>query len=82
MNVALMDDIPADIVRQLDQVDEDIKDLVPLFSNEALQLEQKIGDTLLCIESYLSNPQENAQAIADTFRLVHTYIRRRQILTD
>ena len=82
MNVALMDDIPADIVRQLDQVDEDIKDLVPLFSNEALQLEQKIGDTLLHIESYLSNPQENAQAIADTFRLVRTYIRRRQILTD
>lgn len=41
MNVALMDDIPADIVRQLDQVDEDIKDLVPLFSNEALQMEQK-----------------------------------------
>lgn len=82
MNVALMDDIPADIVRQLDQVDEDIKDLVPLFSNEALQVEQKIGDALLHIESYLSNPQENAQAIADTFRLVHTYIRRRQILTD
>lgn len=82
MNVALMDDIPADVVRQLDQVDEDIKDLVPLFSNEALQMEQKIGDALLHIESYLSNPQENAQAIADTFRLVHTYIRRRQILTD
>ena len=82
MNVALMDDIPADIVRQLDQVDEDIKDMVPLFSKEALQLEQKIGDTLLHIESYLSNPQENAQAIADTFRLVRTYIRRRQILTD
>ncbi len=82
MNVALMDDIPADIVRQLDQVDEDIKDLVPLFSNEALQMEQKIGDALLHIESYLSKPQENAQAIADTFRFVHTYIRRRQILTD
>ena len=56
--------------------------MVPLFSKEALQLEQKIGDTLLCIESYLSNPQENTQAIADTFRLVHTFIRKRQLLTD
>ena len=77
-----MDNIPANILSQIDQVDEDINDLVPLFSDEALQLERGIGEALHQIESYLSNPQDNEEAIKDTFRLVYTYIRRRQILTD
>lgn len=82
IKVSLMDNIPANILSQIDQVDEDINDLVPLFSDEALQLERGIGEALHQIESYLSNPQDNEEAIKDTFRLVYTYIRRRQILTD
>ena len=82
MNVSLMDNVPANVTQQLDKVEEDIKDFVPLFSSEALQLEEKIGNALLNIESYLSHPQDNGQAIADMFRLVHTLIRKRQILTD
>lgn len=82
INVSLMDNIPAEVSRQLSLVDENIQDLVPLCSVEALQLEKNIGEALLHIESYLSNTQDNKQAIVDTFRLVSTYMRRRQLLTD
>jgi hypothetical protein len=82
MNVSQMDNVPTNVTQQLNKFEEDIKDFVPVFSSEALQLEEKIGNELLNIESNLTNPQDNAQDIADMLRLVHTLIRKRQILTD
>jgi hypothetical protein len=82
MNVSQLDNIPTNVIQQLNKAEEEIKDFVPLFSSEALQLEEKIGNELLNIESNLTHPQDDAQDIADILRLVHTLIRKRQILTD